>query len=372
MPEIFPTYNMSFDELLHGAFREAEGLSFIYQSDIFVKLIEHYKDYNAYLIENKNSRSVKKFIKDIKKKDGIIWASNKSPVLFEALCSAHLSALCELFNNGYLNENILDFSSLTHTINQQLSPDKDNAQAIKKRANSLDQLDGVRTMQILRSLALITIETANIRQISIGAGAATKDIVALHALPEINRKIDKASGQRSLHFSMSKQNTTNIIVSDIDPQRKDFYEKLTDNKEYGDIIGLNIDTYDALARLPALDREKNTGTRNLFVALRIDHRMLPDIKEFFKLIYCCMDQTADLVITMGSGFTVEDFQGRVDKIQEIFDYLNKLKLEPVLIKLHDQGNIHTQRATNKFSKASITTYQILHCKLKKKILSKMI
>ena len=85
-----------------------------------------------------------------------------------------------------------------------------------------------------------------------------------------------------------------------------------------------------------------------------------------------MDQTADLVITMGSGFTVEDFQGRVDKIQEIFDYLNKLKLEPVLIKLHDQGDINRQRATNKFSKASLTTYQILHCKLKKKILSKTI
>lgn len=370
MPEIFPTYQMTFDELIHGFIKEAEGLSFIYQSDLYAKLISRYEDYNAYLNENKNSKAVKKYIREVKKKDGVIWASDKSPVLFEVLCSAHLSALCELFNNGYLNENILDFSSLTHTINQQLSADKDNATAIRQRAHSLDQLDGVRTIQILRSLALITTETSNIRQISIGAGAATKDIVALHTLPKIIKKMDSANGQYSLHFSMFQQKTANIIVSDIDPQRKDFYKNLAHNKEYGDVIGLNIDTYDALARLPALDKEKNIGTRNLFVALRIDHRMLPDIKEFFKLIYYGMDQTADLVITMGSGFTIEDFQGRVNKMQEALDYLNKLKLEPVLIKLHDQGDINTQRQTNKFSLASITTYQILHCKLKKKLLAK--
>lgn len=372
MPEIFPTYDMSFDELLHGFLKEAEGLSFIYQSDIFNKLIEHFNDYNAYLIENKDSRHIKKFIKDIKKKDGIIWAENKSPVLFEALCTAHLAALCKLFNNGYLNDNILDFPSLTLTIKQQLTPDKDNTQAITQRANALDQLDGVRTMQILRSLALITIDTANIKQISIGAGAATKDIIAFHELPKIIRKTDASSGQRSLHFSMSRQETKSIVVSDIDPQRKEFYEKLTNNNEFGNIIGLNIDTYDALAMLPTIEKEKKIGSRNFFVALRIDHRMLPDIKEFFKLVYLCMDQTADLVITMGSGFTKDEFQGRVDKIQEVFDFLNKLKLEPVLIKLHDQGDISTQRATNKFSLSSITTFQILHCKLKKKILSKII
>ena len=85
-----------------------------------------------------------------------------------------------------------------------------------------------------------------------------------------------------------------------------------------------------------------------------------------------MDQSADLIVTMGSGHTLEDFEGRINKLKEIFDFLFKLKLNPTLIKLHGEGTTEQQRNSNSFSTRSITTYQILHCKLKKKILQKAV
>ena len=369
MAEIFPSYSLSYDELLKDYLIEIKGLAFIYSSDVYIKLINRHEDYQSYLKENKNSRENTKYISDVKKKGGVIWASDKSPALFDALCSSHLSALCELVNEGRFNENELDFSSLENTVSLQLSQYKNNEEIMNQIADSLDLVDGVRTIQILRALSLVTINTSNIRQISIGAGAATKDILALHALPKITRKIDAQTGYFSLYFNMKKQDVNSIVISDNDPQRHDVYKVISD--KYENIFALNIDTYEALSAFPALDRDKDIGPRNFIVALRIDHRMLPDIEQFFKLIYTCMDQTADFVVTMGSGFTLEEFQGRVDKLQEIFDYLKKLKLEPILIKLHDKGDIGVQRNTNKFSRSSIATYQILHCKLKKKVLAKM-
>lgn len=369
MPEIFPSHKATYDELLQDFITEAMGLSFVFGSDMYLKLISRHEDYKAYLNTNKKSKVVKKFIREIRKKDGVIWASNKSPILFDALCSSHFSSLCELFNKGFFSENVLDSDSLRNAITEQLSQYKNNEEKINSLYSSLDLLDGVRTIQILRMLSLVTIDTSGINQISLGAGLATKDIFSLHALPKINRKLDELSGYYSLHFHMLREDPASIIVSDNDPQRHDFYEEIN-NKNNTNQFALNVDTYEALKMLPELERNNNLAPRNFIVALRIDHRMLPDIKLFFKLIYSCMDETADLVISIGSGFTLDDFQGRVEKIQEMFNYLDKLKLEPALIKLHDQGDIATQRATNKFSRWSLTTYQILHCKLKKKILAK--
>ena len=168
---------------------------------------------------------------------------------------------------------------------------------------------------------------------------------------------------------MIPHSAKNIVVSDNDPQRRELYLSLNKVKNQN-IIGLNIDAYDALTKLPELEKLHNIGSRNLIVALRIDHRMFPDIYRLFKLISLSMDQSADLIITMGSGHTLDEFEGRINKIKEIFEYLKTLKLEPTLIKLHNEGTLEQQRSSNSFSLATITTYQILHCKLKKKILQK--
>ena len=107
---------------------------------------------------------------------------------------------------------------------------------------------------------------------------------------------------------MIPQVAKNIVISDNDPQRYELYQ-LLNNEKNRDITALNIDAYAALAKLAEYVNSHKTDPRNLIIALRIDHRMLPDIPQLFRLIYLSMDQSADLIITIGSGHTIDDFKG---------------------------------------------------------------
>jgi hypothetical protein len=372
MAEIFPIYYISLNELINAYLIEASGLSKIISTPQSSELLRQHNDYEAFLITNsrKNKQS-KDFNSYLTGKNGIIYSNDPHPLFKHALYSAHISSCCELFNGHRYTKLQLESTNFSYIIKNWLQQYDGNKVMIARLSSALHMMDAVRTIQILRVLSLVTIRTHNILQLSIGAGPADKDITAIHSLPKITLSPSKTPEESELLFEMLSVSTKNIVISDIDPQRKEQYSKLT-NEDNSNIIALNIDTYDALAESSSLIKHDKIQPRNLFVALRIDHRMLPDIKLFFKLLWQCMDQSADLIITMGSGHTIEDFEGRIHKINEIFDFLFKLKLKPTLLKLHGKGTLEQQQNSNSFSTRSITTYQILYCKLKKKILQKAV
>ena len=371
MAEIFLSYNLSLDELINAYLSEAFGVSKIIDSPRFSGLLEQHIDYDAYLSINRNSNASRDFSSYLRKKGGIIYTNDKNPFFMNALHSSHLSACCELFNGHSYTKQQLETSNFSYIIKNWLSTYKNNEAMLAKLGSPLHTLDAVRTIQILRTLSLVTIRTPNIQQISIGAGPANKDITSIHSLPKITYSNAKNTDDSELLFEMVPVKAGNIIVSDNDPQRKILYNKLS-NTDNSNVIALNIDTYEALEESSTLVKNDKIEPINFIVALRIDHRMLPDIQLFFKLISKCMDQSADLIITMGSGHNIDDFKGRVNKLNEIFDFLFKLKLKPSLIKLHGEGSLEQQRSSCGFSTSSITTFQILHCKLKKKILQKTV
>ena len=371
MAEIFPVYHLSLDKLIHAYLNEAYGLSKIIESSQSSTLFARHRDYETFLNAIKYNKLVKDFNSHLIRKGGIIFSSDEHPLLKDALHSSHLSACCDLFNSHSYTKFQLESTNFSYLIKNWLSHYDGNEVMITKLSTPLHALDAVRTIQILRLISLVTIHTPNIRQISFGAGPADKDITSIHSLPKITITGSTIPEESEILFEMIPVMAKSIVVSDNDPQRKDLYNKLS-NADNSNINALNIDTYEALAEISDLNKQNRIESRNFFVALRIDHRMLPDIPLFFKLVSNCMDQSADLIVTMGSGHTIEDFEGRINKLNEIFEFLLKHKLKPTLIKLHGEGTTEQQRNSNSFSTQSITTYQILHCKLKKKILQKAV
>ncbi len=105
------------------------------------------------------------------------------------------------------------------------------------------------------------------------------------------------------------------------------------------------------------------GMRNFIVALRIDHLMLPDVEDFLRRLSLIIEQTADFFITIGAGYTTDEFRGRVMKMGEIFHSLREKGLNPIRIILHGGGTFEEQRNNPYFGQLSLSTYEIIYCKL---------
>jgi len=369
--EVFPIYNLSYEDLLKGYLVEANGLSTLLNSGQSNILLQRHRDYVNFIISRKKDKSIKKTLSKTLKSGRIVYSNIASPIFNDAFYSSHMSICCELFNNNTYTDKELEWSNLEYIIERNLSIYKGtDPSSFSSAGTVLHNLDAIRTIQILRVLTLITIDTRNIQQLSFGAGPGTKDIESIHSIPHIDYS-SKSGSNYSLSFKMIREKAGNVIISDNDPQREEAYSSIN-KKNDPSVYALLYDTYETLEKMPALIGERGFELRNYYVALRIDHRMIPDVRLFFELLVRSMDQTADLIVTIGSGFTLEDFEGRINKLSEMYRFLGELGLKPVLIKLHKDGDSVAQRKNNSFSLSSITTYQILHCKLKRNILSKII
>jgi len=215
-------------------------------------------------------------------------------------------------------------------------------------------------MQILRGLGLFLRSPDDINQLSLGAGSAKKDIRSLHLEP----KITLGPGDAVL-FNIIEKNARDIVIIDGDPSREAEYARMSDNKELP-ILAINDDALETLTCLPEILDKNKLKKRNTVIGLRIDHRMIPDVSDFFRKLSGSIADSADLIITIGSGFDLDDFKGRTKVMFDLHDYLTGAGLSPLLIKLHGEGSIEEQWSSQSFGLKDITTYQVLYCHLEKK------
>lgn len=373
--EIFPVSTLSFNELLNGYQLEANGLAMIAESENFTDILDRFGKHEEFQVDKHQPAS--KTISKIVRSTGIIDTSAKSSVLRDIFYTAHLAACCELFNGNNIPAPHLNRSNISTWISKILGPYKDADDIhIEKISSKLHSMDAVRTIHILRYMGLFNRSSASIHQLSLGAGPATKDIRSIHLTPTASLQSAGhiiGQGQNNIHLSMNvrENKPADIIITDNDPQRKEQYQLLNESPTYN-LLALNQDTNETLENLPGIMRQHKLPPRNLVVALRIDHRMIPDAQKFLKLITKSIDSTADIIVTMGSGFNIDDFTGRTRALMELFMSLKGLGLTPILIKLHGSGNLDQQRNTPSFGLSNITTYEILYCKLKKKKLLKIL
>jgi SAM-dependent methyltransferase len=219
--------------------------------------------------------------------------------------------------------------------------------------------DAVKSIQLLRLSGLLTRPTTGIRQLSIGAGMAIKDLRAIHLYPEISMD-DKGN----LIFSVREDHPQDAVIVDGDPQWRKLYRDMNNCDQYK-ICACNEVSATALKKLPGKLRQREMGLRNAVFGLRIDHRMIPDAAAFFRQLVPVLDDSADLVITIGAGHGADDFAGRMKVLRELRDYLRNRGMMPVLLKMHGDGTPEEQRAGNYFGLMGHTTHEILYCSLEK-------
>ena len=229
---------------------------------------------------------------------------------------------------------------------------------LRAQNTRLHTMDTMRTQQLLRAFGLFTSDPEQTYQLGLGAGNGLRDAYFVHAEPWI-RATDQ--GGRSFYsLGVERRWSNHLVLTDSDPEYRNHYIKLN-NREFPDIDAYNEDTKAVLSRFP------DTGFRgrNLVTALRFDHRMFPDVPGFLSLLTPCLQEECDFIVSVGSGDSIEDFIGRIEKIAEFDRVLRDADMQPVVFKFHGPGTAIKQWKSIQFGGPSATTYQMLYCKLKK-------
>lgn len=299
---------------------------------------------------------------DILRNGGIIHFEKNEERLLNAALTAHVAICCELLDGLNIPLSLLTQETAQPLMDRVFDRFENLEEDLATRDTlefKLHSIDAFRTMQILRGMGLFLRPTGNINQLSLGAGSAKKDIRSIHLTPALI-----AGPNNSITFSTIEENARHIVIIDGDPSRSAAYAQMNNNDALP-VFAINNDAIAALTELPQIQRKHGLALRNTVIGLRIDHRMIPDAEVFFEKLSDSIEETADLIITIGSGFDLDDFTGRVTVMQELHDHLKSAGLLPALIKLHGRGSIEEQRNSPSFGLRHITTYQILYCRLER-------
>ncbi|NKB33090.1 MAG: hypothetical protein GKR91_08335 [Pseudomonadales bacterium] len=354
---------------------EADAFGEIAMSPGFDSLISQFNDYDAYLEHLENQSSHRQTVSALLKNNGIIDTAVPSLELAKLFCLAQLAASAELFHSWQIASSKLNCDGMRELIIQtsasirnipaipsETHPDQysESQRQLLNGINVLQNVDTVRVMQILRLLGLISTTASDIHQVSLGVGNGYRDLFGIHLTPKITR-LEDGSGVKFQFETVEKQAAHTVLV-DNDPVYKNHFSGLNE-RESGRVLALNTDADQALKTLDEKQQESELSMRSSVVCLRLDHRMMPDVEQFLKSIASVIDSSADLIMTIGAGNNLLEFEGRLKCFDGLFEYLTQVGLNPVRVLLHGQGSAAEQRSNPNFGQLAYSSYQILYCKL---------
>lgn len=343
---------------------EIRELAFTTKQPDFNEFLQRFENYATYLRSHKKLGNPIPALLKASNDTRIIYTSTNSRFIWDAFSTAHLAACCELFNGSKIYGKQLSPIPLNNLAQQFLAPYQSaSKEKIYEVVRKLHSMDTVRTIQLLRSLNLFTRKTSSILQLALGAGVGTKDMLSLHQMPVIKR--EELKGETVYSFHVNQEHVKHIVITDLDESHDSLYESYNRQKT-PETFAVTSDMMSFLKNLPNHKFKK----RNLVSAIRIDHRMIPDVPGFLGLLSKSIDNNCDLIMSMGAGNTEDEFRGRIEKLAEIFTALELAKLQPVLLKMHEPGTLEEQHSSLRFGNPSNSTYQILYCSLRKTQLSK--
>jgi len=354
---------------IHKSYQvDGNGLAVIAESGMLMSMLHDFADYESFLSDRNKQINSKKFIKKISKGSNIVYGNTVDTELRKIFYYAHLAACCELFNGWVLPLNSLSRETIHALVEKSLYPIKDTASSdmLSEIQSRIHKSDVVRTIQILRLMGLLTSNSVVQRQLSVAAGNAQRELDGVHMVPEIrHQKNIIGNNIGAIEFSKIISRPEKVVLIDNAPAFKELYQKLnTDHADW--VLALNEDADSAIKKISDLILDKKMKPCNLIAGIRIDHEIVPDVACFFKQLVPVLDSVADLIISVGAGHTVKEFEGRINLMSAMFDFLKNKGMEPVKIVLHGSGNVEEQRSTPLFASGPTTTYEILYCKIKKK------
>lgn len=361
--------------------QEADALGAIAMSPGFGNLISHYKDYDSYLDALNADSNHKKSVELLLKNNGVIDTAVPTKELAQLFCLAQIAACCELFKGSKIDAMQMNRDGMRALIEQGTEtlrnipeitlitpPDQysESQRSLLNGINIIQNVDTIRVMQVLKLLGLINEAASKTQQLSLGVGNGYRDLYGIHQSPKITAQQD-GSRVRFL-FETEERQASHTVLIDNDPVYASHFETL--NSEEGPrVLALNTDADQALQTLAERQKTGGIALRNLVLGLRIDHRMIPNSASFLQSIAGVTDMEADLVMTIGAGNNLAEFEGRLKCLDELFETLIASGHKPVRVLLHGKGSSAEQRSRPNFGQLAYTSYQILYCKLKRDLLS---
>jgi len=355
-----------FNEIMKSYQVDGDGLAVIAESGMLSNMLNNFKNYELFLGDRNKQFNSKKFIKKISKGSNVVFGVTNDVELRKIFYYAHLAACCELFNGWVFPLNTINRDSMRALIDHALYQFK-NAPIgkLNEFQSKIHKSDVVRTIQVLRMMGLLTSNSESQRQLSFAAGNAERELDGVHMLPVIRHQKNAVDNSNIIEFSKHVNRPEKVVLIDNAPAFKELYDSL--NQDHSDwVLALNEDADSAIRKTSELISDNKIKPCNMIAGIRIDHEIIPDVACFFKQLVPVIDSVADLIISVGAGHTLEEFEGRINLMSAMFDYLKKQGMEPVKIILHGSGSAEAQRASPLFGNGPTTTYEILYCKIKKK------
>ena len=282
------------------------------------------------------------------------------------LC-ANIAACCEIFSGWTIPVNNLEITRTNEYLEMGLaSAGMDKVSIGRSMADRLNNGDTVRVIQTLKLLGLLETDISSCHQISLGASFGNRDCHAMHLEPSITPTgaIAISEALPPLRFNVIPGNPKDIILMDNDPVARPVYDRLNaDGQRH--VNAIVTDLYDGLGKLAQQVEDSEVTPRTMVAAFRIEPRAFTDVDQFLYLVSKVIAVTADLIMTIGSGDTTDEFKHRLDVLDGISLRLSENGMEPVRIKCYRGNSPDEQRANPVFGLNQYASYETLFCSLEK-------
>jgi len=327
------------------------------------KGISNIFSYRKYINKQCRSRAGINLIIENSKGSFIIDLSTKSEIIWSLINTAHIAACTSILKGQKFTEAQFQPATLQqNAINAFPAAEITSQENLDMIAGLLSRLDACRTAQILKIFGLFNKNPKSISQLALGCGSGINDIESIHQSCDVKKVNENATNFLSFDYTTPKPEKITLI--DADTIHQDRYEHYIKNDP--SVHGIVGDM------LPSLDKltSDNNKKYNLVSVLRMEHRMIPDIIRFFTKLYPLISKDCDFILSIGLGENLADFKARTKLVSDLYNFLNKAKLKPVVFKLHESGTLEHQQISIKFGHPILGTYQILYCKLNPSLIRK--
>ena len=366
-------------ELVSAYTLEGDTLGALAMTGTFEGVIQEFSDYNGYL---KRLKSASGHVSAVMSDDGVVNIGVPSKELVLLLCRAQIAACAELFKGWDIPEEQLTRDGMRLLIEKSTAslikipnvptnvpPEEldDGQRQILSAVNVLQNADTVRVVQIVKLLGLFSTPYRDIQQLSLGVGNGYRDLYGMHISPKVIRS---KFPEKTYFFDTLERQAAHTVLIDSDPAQQEHFYQLN-SRERGKVLALNGDANESLEQLREMQERSQLRLRNLVVCLRVDHRMIPNSEKFLGQIAQVVAEKADLVMTIGAGHNLSEFEGRLKCFDDLINLLKGVGLKPVRILLHKGGSSEEKRRAPAFGQLAYTSYQVLYCRLHRDDLEKV-
>lgn len=276
---------------------------------------------------------------------------------------AQIAGACRVFHGWELPVTDLKSNRFEEYVEQRLRRLLDTrGDAAESALAGLQVGDALRVISLLALAGMIAPDHRDWRQLSLAASAANKELEGIHSIPRMVPGEHSNRSRPTIQFDTRVELPLNVVLIDNAPGVAKLYEWFNTARPH-QVLAINEDFDVAMKGLPALLHERDFGLRNAIAGIHIDHRMIPDPGAFIASLRPVLEERASVLLSVGAGDTLEDFDGRIAVMEALAGQLAARGLHPVRLRLFEGESRDVQRSQPIFGLPPLATFEVLYCSL---------